>query len=133
MNRPRAYIIMSLDPQQKGIYDAVIKTTFEELNWECRRIDELPWAGNSVRQMVWEIAAATLVVADLTLVVPTPAPHPATAEARAGVPAGGADLHHIGQRGHRRGDQPGRRGAIAEPAKGVGPPTGDVTPGPQRA
>lgn len=71
MSRPRAFTIMSRSQRQQGIYDAVIKPTFEEdLKWECRHIDELPGAGNVVSRIVKEIAAATLVVADLTLLEP---------------------------------------------------------------
>ena len=71
MSRPTAFVIMALGPLQQGIYTAVIKPTFEEdLGWACQRIDELPGAGNLVRQMVEQIAAATLVVADLTLLQP---------------------------------------------------------------
>ncbi len=71
MSRPTAFVIMALGPAQQGIYDAVIKPTFnEDLGWTCQRIDELPGAGNLVCQMVQLIAAATLVVADLTLLQP---------------------------------------------------------------
>lgn len=71
MTRPTVFVIMALTSTQQGIYDAVIKPTFEEdLGWECQRIDEIRGAGNIVGQMVERIAAATLVVADLTLLQP---------------------------------------------------------------
>jgi nucleoside 2-deoxyribosyltransferase len=67
MAKPIAFVIMSFAPEQRGVYDAVIKPTFEEdLGWECWRVDERRGAGNIVRQIVEGIAQATLVVADLT-------------------------------------------------------------------
>lgn len=63
------FVIMS--PEQRGIYDVVIKPVFEEeLGWRCWRVDECPGAGNIVRQMVESIAQATLVMADLTTLHP---------------------------------------------------------------
>jgi hypothetical protein len=71
MERPSAFVIMSFAPEHQGIYDAVIKPTFEEqLGWQCWRADERPGAGNIVRQIVDGIAGATLVVADLTALRP---------------------------------------------------------------
>lgn len=69
--KPIAFVIMSFAPEHQGVYDAVIKPTFEEdLGWHCWRVDERPGAGNIVQQIVTGIAQATLVVADLTALRP---------------------------------------------------------------
>jgi hypothetical protein len=71
MAKPVVFVVMSASPEHRGIYQAVIKPTFEEdLGWECWRVDERAGAGNVVRQIVEGIARATLVVADLTALQP---------------------------------------------------------------
>jgi hypothetical protein len=71
MEKPIAFVVMSFAPEHRGVYEAVIKPTFEEdLGWACWRVDERPGAGNLVRQIVEGIARATLVVADLTALRP---------------------------------------------------------------
>lgn len=71
MDKPIAFVIMSFAPEHRGVYDEVIKPTFEDdLGWECWRVDDRPGAGNIIRQIVEGIARATLVVADLTALKP---------------------------------------------------------------
>jgi hypothetical protein len=71
MEKPIAFVVMSFAPEHRGVYEYVIKRTFEkDLGWVCWRVDERPGAGNLVRQIVEGIARATLVVADLTALEP---------------------------------------------------------------
>lgn len=71
MAKPIAFVVMSFAPEHRGVYEYVIKRTFEkDLGWVCWRVDERPGAGNIVRQIVEGIARATLVVADLTTLEP---------------------------------------------------------------
>lgn len=65
--RNKVFVIMSLEANHRGIYNASIKPAFEqELGWQCLRLDEQKGSGNIVRQIVENIADATLIVADLT-------------------------------------------------------------------
>lgn len=68
MAAPIAFVILS--PERGGVYESIIKPTFEGMGWTCWHVGEWSGPGNIVRQIVEGIARATLVVADLTALKP---------------------------------------------------------------
>jgi hypothetical protein len=63
---PKAFVIMPFDPEFTSIYEDLIRPALEEAGYKVARADSFLDQQNILRDIVHEIATASLVVAELT-------------------------------------------------------------------
>ncbi len=66
MKKKKCFVIMSFDPKYDYIYKTVIKSSVEELNLECYRIDDDTIPKNIPDKIIREIIQSDLIIADIS-------------------------------------------------------------------
>jgi len=71
MSEDFCFVIMPFSDELKEVYEVAVKPAVEDVEDEevkltCRRVDEIPGAGNIVKKIVDNIYRAKIIIADLT-------------------------------------------------------------------